>query len=95
MNLAGEAAGPDPCGDTFIRTTTRSGSGRFNGVSITALTTEKIAVLTPMPEHQRCHGGERKGGRLGEHPEGMLEVLEHGFDHDALDAASADFAVFP
>jgi len=47
--LAGEAAGPEPRGDVFMKTTTRSASGMATGFSSTALTTEKIAVFAPMP----------------------------------------------
>jgi hypothetical protein len=47
--LAGDAAGPEPCGDVFMKTTRRSGSGKDTGLNSTALTTENTAVLTPMP----------------------------------------------
>src|SRR5262245_54067022 len=49
MNFAGDAPGPEPCGDVFMKKTSRSGSGALTGLSSTALTTEKIAVLEPMP----------------------------------------------
>src|SRR6185503_10653657 len=42
-------AGPEPCGDVFMKNTRRSGSGKGTGLSRTVLTTEKIAVFTPMP----------------------------------------------
>src|SRR6266850_5797556 len=48
-NFAGEAPGSDPCRDVFIKNTTRSASGAATGRSRTAFTTEKIAVLAPMP----------------------------------------------
>src|SRR5688572_7396498 len=49
-NLAGDAPGPPgPCRLVFINNTTLSGSGYGSGFSRTALTTEKIAVLAPMP----------------------------------------------
>jgi hypothetical protein len=44
-----EAAGPDPCGELFIRTTMRSASGNGRGFRITALITGKMAVLAPIP----------------------------------------------
>src|SRR4051812_15032016 len=48
--MAGEAAGPPgPFGDGLTKTTTRSGSATPTGFSSTAFTTEKIAVLAPMP----------------------------------------------
>ena len=49
MNLAGDAAAPDPCGEVFMKITRRSASGKGTGRSMTALTTEKIAVLAPIP----------------------------------------------
>ena len=49
MNLAGEAPRFVPCGDVTMKTTRRSGSGKGAGFSKTVLTTEKIAVFTPMP----------------------------------------------
>ena len=49
MNFAGDEPDPDPRGDVLMKTTTRSGSGNDSGLSKTALTTEKMAVLTPMP----------------------------------------------
>src|SRR6185295_1304382 len=48
-NLAGEAAAPCPCGDVFMNITSRFGSGKGTGLSRTALTSEKIAVLAAMP----------------------------------------------
>jgi hypothetical protein len=48
-NLAGDAAAPWPCGDVFMNITSRFGSGKGTGLSKTALTTEKIAVLAAMP----------------------------------------------
>src|SRR5262245_19396588 len=48
-NFAGEAAGPEPCADVFMNSTSRFGSGYGTGFSSTAFTTEKIAVFTPIP----------------------------------------------
>src|SRR5688572_5507497 len=49
-NFAGDEAGP-PCPSRFMlmKNTMRSGSGNGSGFSRTALTTEKIAVLAPIP----------------------------------------------
>jgi hypothetical protein len=49
MNFAGDEPDPDPRGDVLMKTTIRSASGNDSGLSNTALTTEKMAVLTPMP----------------------------------------------
>src|SRR5690606_28269769 len=49
-NFAGEAAGPVSAPSSVFTNETRlSGSPNGTGFSSTALTTEKIAVLTPMP----------------------------------------------
>src|SRR5262245_41387588 len=49
-NFAGDPAPPaGPCVDVVCRITRRSASGNVIGRSSTALTTEKIAVLAPMP----------------------------------------------
>ena len=48
-NFAGDAAGVEPSGYAVMNATIRSLSGNGSGLSTTALTTEKIAVLAPIP----------------------------------------------
>ena len=50
-NFAGEAPEPPAgfCGEVFRKITSRSASGNDTGRSSTALTTEKMAVLAPIP----------------------------------------------
>src|SRR5262249_43788749 len=63
MNFAGDAAGPPgPRGEVLMNTTTRSGSGRATGFSSTALTTEKIAVLAPIPSVSAATAARVKAG---------------------------------
>ena len=64
MNFAGDAPGPDPCGDVFINATMRSGSGAAIGLSRTALTTEKIAVFAPMPSVSAATAASVNAGAL-------------------------------
>src|ERR1017187_7941823 len=49
LYLGTEAPGPLPCEDDVSSTTMRSGSGKARGLSRTVLTTEKMAVLAPIP----------------------------------------------
>ncbi|MNC89518.1 hypothetical protein D3C83_54660 [compost metagenome] len=49
MNFVGDAAPPEPWGETLRNITSRSGSGYGNGSRITVLRTEKIAVFAPIP----------------------------------------------
>ena len=65
-----------PRGDTFMKTTTRSGSGTATGFSSTALTTEKMAVLAPMPSVSAATAARRERRALREHAQRLLEVPE-------------------
>src|SRR5580693_2196558 len=49
LYLGTDAAAKVPCGELFMRTTMRPGSGNASGLSSTVLITEKIAVLAPIP----------------------------------------------
>jgi|SRR5436853_4367104 len=49
LNFASDASGTHPSGAVVMNTTRRDGSGYGSGVSNTVLTSEKIAVLAPMP----------------------------------------------
>ena len=49
LNLGTDAPGLVPLGPTFMKLTIRSGSGYGSGLSSTVFTTEKIAVLAPIP----------------------------------------------
>src|SRR5580765_8978497 len=96
-NLAGEAAGPEPCGEVFMKNTRRSGSGNGTGLSSTASTTEKIAMLTPMPSANADTAASEKLGlrhsvrsaslisaiRVSTDPPGRMRRL------DTLDARNA------
>ena len=64
VNFAGEAAGPEPCGEVFMNNTMRSGSGTATGFSSTALTTEKIAVFAPMPSVSAATAASVNAGAL-------------------------------
>ena len=48
-NFAGDAPGPEPWGDVFMKSTSRSESGNGAGFSKTEFTIEKIAVFAPIP----------------------------------------------
>jgi hypothetical protein len=62
-NFAGDAPGPGgPWFDVLRKMTRRSGSGKGTGRSITALTTEKIAVLAPMPRVNAATAASVKAG---------------------------------
>ena len=80
MNFAGEAPPPAlPVSRLlFINRTMRSGSANGMGLSTTVFTTEKIAVLAPMPIVQRRNRGEGEARALSEHLERVFQVLEEG-----------------
>ena len=63
-NFAGDAAGPDPCGDVFMKNTTRSGSGADSGFNNTAFRTEKMAVFAPIPSVSAAMAASANAGAL-------------------------------
>ena len=56
--------------------TMRSGSGNGSGLSSTVLTTEKMAVLAPMPSVSAATRRGREAGRLPEHPQRVPEIAK-------------------
>ena len=54
----------------------RSGWGYPSGRRITPLTTEKIAVLAPMPERERQDGDQGEPRRPQQVPDGVTEILD-------------------
>jgi hypothetical protein len=63
-NFAGDATGSDPCGNVVIKNTARSGSGAESGRRRTASSTEKIAVLAPIPRVRAATAASVKAGAL-------------------------------
>ena len=59
--------------------TRRSGSGYGSGRSRTAFTTEKIAVLAPIPSASAADRGQGEHRALPEHPQRVLEILDESF----------------
>ena len=64
VNLAGDAPEKLPWGEVVWKMTIRSGSGYATGLSSTALTMEKMAVLAPMPSASAPTAARVKPGLL-------------------------------
>ena len=62
MNLGTEPPGLAPFGDVLTNVTSRSGSGNGSGLSSTLFTTEKMAVLAPMPSVNAASAAAVKPG---------------------------------
>ena len=62
-----------------MKRTMRSGSGNGAGLSRTEFTTEKIAVLVPMPRVKGSTAASGESGTLAEDAQRVLQVLDEEF----------------
>ena len=75
-----------------MKTTTRSGSATATGFSSTALTTEKIAVLAPMPSVRAATAARVKAGLCANMRKECFRSLMNASIWE-LDVEIADFVV--
>ena len=74
----GQSCGMLMPGDRSHSTASRSGSGYGSGLSSSALTTLKMAVLAPMPMASETTITSDNAGRAPQRPDGVAEVLQEG-----------------
>ncbi len=105
MKLPGDSAKigvvNSPCGGVCHTRMMRSASANGSGFNTTALTTVKIAVLTPMPRPRMTMPASAKPGRLDQRADAVAHVAQQRFKRrqaaaiairllGALDAAERD-----
>ncbi len=88
MNLAGDAPPPEPCGDVFMNTTTRSASGQWHRPQHHRVDNGEDGGVRRDAERERSDRGEGEGGTLRERAQGMFQILEKPFHVPSLDTVN-------